>query len=212
MSNLKYGPKVIPLGEEETLASIERWKQNVIYHLRLNEEFRPFLTTQFGKKSRANPNRSLRDETKSESVKNEAGLTRVVTTLIQSKEDKTFTVDLLLDQIANFAPLIPRNDITRDSGSLHDVWQKIRLYHNLEKSGGLMNICWTIKRKPEESPQSLFARLKQSYDDNLICADGLNYIDGPLQEDEEMSPSLHNTVILHWLQLLHPQLRDAVTQ
>lgn len=211
MSNLKFGPKIIPLGEEETLASIERFKQNMLYHLRLNEEFRRFLNTEFGKKCRTSPCRSLTDDTKVETVKNEGGEEEEVLSVVLSKEDQCFTVDLLLDQIANFSPLIPRNDITRDSCSLQEVWQKIRLYHNLEKSGALMNECWSIKRKPDESPQALFARLKQCYDDNLIPADSLHHVGGVLQEDEEMSPSLHNTVILHWLQLLHPQLRETVT-
>ena len=40
----------------------------------------------------------------------------------------------------------------------------------------------------------------------------MKYIDAPLTEDEELSPTLHNTIILQWLDLLHPQLRDLVTQ
>lgn len=209
-SNFKYGPKVVPLAETETLSSIERWRQNVLYLLRLNEEFRPFMgdSVVFGKKSRSHPCRGFTDDTKTE--KNEAD--EDVVTVTVSKEDKCFTVDLMLDQIANFAPLIPRNDITRDSGSLKEVWSKIRLYHNLEKSGALMNDCFNIQRKEDESPQALFARLKQCFDDNLLSAGGLRHVDGPLDEDEEMSPSLMNTVILLWLQLLHPKLRNAVTQ
>ena len=120
-------------------------------------------------------------------------------------------MDILLEQIANFAPTIPRNDIVRDSASVQDVWGKIRLYFNLEKSGALANECWSVKRKPEESPQALFARLKQTYDENLLSSFGLAHVDGPLTEDEEMSPSLHNNIIMHWLNILHPQLRDTVT-
>ena len=211
MSNFKLGPKVQSLGDDESLASIERWKQNIIYHLRLNEEFRPFLTIEFGKKSRLHPNRNLDDDVVIETVQNAAGEDVQVETITLTKEDKCYTVDLFLDQIANFAPLIPRNDIIRDSGSIQEVWQKIRLYYNLEKSGALMNECWSIKKRPDESPQALYARLKQCYDDNLLCANGLDYVDGPLTEDEELTPTLHNSIILHWLQLLHPQLRDAVT-
>lgn len=211
MSNLKLGPKILSLGEEETLSSLERFKQNITYQLRLDPEFRPFLCTVFGKKTRSSPNRDLADDTEVKTEKNGEGQDVQVTTISRSKEDKTFVVDLLLDQIANFAPMIPRNDIVRDSASVQEVWQKIRMYYNLEKSGALMNACWSIKRKPEESPQALYARLKQCYDENLIPAGSLHHVDGPLDEDEEMSPSLHNHVILHWLQLLHPQLRDTVT-
>ena len=211
MSNLKYGPKVIPLGDQETLSSLEQWRQNVLYHLRLNEDFRPFLNKDFGKKTRANPLRGLTDDEEVRTIKNTVGADVLVTTIVQSKEDKCFIVDTLLEQIANFAPTIPRNDIVRDSANLQDVWGKIRLYFNLEKSGALANECWSVKRKPDETPQALFARLKQTYDENLITSHGLAHVDGPLEEDEEMSPSLHSTLILHWLNILHPQLRDAVT-
>ena len=37
-------------------------------------------------------------------------------------------------------------------------------------------------------------------------------VDGPVQKDEDLSPTLLNTIILHWLQVLHPDLRDLVTQ
>lgn len=95
MSNLKYGPKIIPLGEGETLASIERWKQNVVYHLRLNEEFRPFLYTDFGKKSKANPSRALKDFLEVKTVRNKDGEEKQESIVTQTKEDQCFTVDLL---------------------------------------------------------------------------------------------------------------------
>lgn len=210
MSNLKFGPKIVPLSEVETLSSIERWRQNILYHLRLNEEFRQYLKedTEFGKKSKQQPCRLFRDTLQTR--KDNEG--HDVVSVKESKEDKCFIIDLLLDQIANFAPLIPRFDITRESASLQEVWQKVRLYHNLQKSGALMNEIWNMSRKDDELPQALFARLKQCYDDNLITARGLHHVDGVLIEDEEMSPTLYNSVILHWLQLLHPKLRDAVTQ
>ena len=163
------------------------------------------------KKSKVYPSRELTDDTETRTIKNQAGEDVQATIITISKEDKCFTVDTLLEQIANFAPTIPRNDIVKDSASLQDVWGKIRLYFNLEKSGALANECWSVKRKPEESPQALFARLKQIYDENLLTAGELEHVDGPLTEDEEMSPSLHNTIILHWLNILHPQLRDVVT-
>ena len=209
MSNFKAGPKVIPLGEDESISSIERWRQNVIYHLRLDPAFRPYLKdgVKFGKKSKSAPNRQLTDDIKKEKVNGQD-----VDTVVATKEDKCWEVDLMLDQVSNFCPLIPRRDITHDSASLDEVWAKIRLYHNLEKSGALLNECFNIQRKPSETPQALFARLKQSFDDNLMMANSLEHTEGKLEEDEEMSPTLLNTIILRWLELLHPKLRDIVTQ
>lgn len=209
MSNFKSGPKVLPLGEEESISSIERWRQNVLYHLRLDTAFRPFLRdgVVFGKKSKATPHRQCKDDVKTEKVEG----VDVVTVEI-SKEDKCFDIDLMLDQISNFCPLIPRRDITHDSASLKEVWDKIRLYHNLEKSGALLNECFNIQRKAGESPQALFARLKQTFDDNLLMANSLKHTEGKLTEDEEMSPTLLNSIVLIWLQILHPKLRDTITQ
>ena len=134
MANFKYGPKIVPLGENESLNSIERWRQSVIYLLTLNEDFRPFLkdTCEFGKKTKAKPYRNLTDSYKvvkkenGEIEKEEDGSDRVVVS--ESKEDKCYKVDLMLEQIANFCTNIPRYDITRDSSSLSEVWNKIRLF------------------------------------------------------------------------------------
>ena len=63
MATLKYGPKPRNLGEKEDLASLEVWKQNILYGLRLNDEFKPFLQPNFvwGKKSARKPSRNLED-------------------------------------------------------------------------------------------------------------------------------------------------------
>ena len=201
--SLKHGPKARSLTPSETLATFEIWRQNIIYGLRLNHDFRPYLVDGFewGRKSRLKPTRNLTDVPEVKDV-----------SPARSKEDQVVDVDLLLDQIANYAPMIPRNDIVRDCGSLDEVWQKIRLYYNLQSTGSLLNECFNIKRQPEETPQALYARLKQSFDENLITRNGLTHVDGKLTEDEEMSPTLHCTIVLLWLQLLHPKLRDLVTQ
>ena len=81
-----------------------------------------------------------------------------------------------------------------------------------------MNDVWNFERKrdpvtkKEEDPMSLWSRLKQAYDDNLIAKNSLIYKDETLTEDEELSPTLHCVIILHWMNLLHPGLRDLVTQ
>ena len=209
MSNLKHGPKVRCLTQNETLATLESWKNNVLYGLRLNPDFKPYLheTCIFGRKTRNKPNRDLADDIKVEVINDQD-----VTTVLKAKEDKSVEVDWLLDQVANYAPNIPRNDITKDSKSLNEVWQKIRQYYNKQQAGSLLNDVWNVKREIEETPQALFGRMKQLYDDNLLTTDGLQYVEGRVDEDEELSPTLHNTIILHWLQVLHPELRDRITQ
>ena len=128
-------------------------------------------------------------------------------------EMKCVVVDQMLEQISNWTlKVIPRNDVTRDCDSLESVWHKLRLFFNMDVTGSLLNEVWNETRKPGESPQMFYVRLKQLYDDNLLRANGLSHVDGPIEEDEELSPTLHNTIILHWLNILHPKLRDLVSQ
>ena len=198
VSRLGAGIKIL----EEPLRSIqefESWRHSVIFNLRLDGEFRPYLAEGFvfGAKTRSKPSRDLRDTTGDHA---------------KSKELKCQEVDLMLEHIAQYCPKIPFNDIAKDCASLDEVWQVVRLHSNIETSGALLNNAWNITRLPNESPQALYSRLKQAYDDNLIRKSTIKYKDQVLTEDEEMTPTLHCTIILHWLQILHPKLRDLVTQ
>ena len=131
--SLKHGPKPRSLTPHESINSIEIWKNNVLYGLRLNVDFRPYLVDGFvwGKKSTRRPTRSLSDSV-SHIDEYEHPQTKIKVEahdeITKAKEDKALEVDLMLDQIANFAECIPRNDIVRDSASLEEVWQKIKLF------------------------------------------------------------------------------------
>ena len=197
--SIKLGPKLRQLLPVESLSSLESWRQNVLYNLSLDKSFSGFLVEGFvfGKKSRQRPDRELTDDTDAN------GLTA---------RAKCIQIDMMLEQIANWANVIARNDIVRDCESLDKVWQVIRLFYNLQTTGSLLNEAWNIKRAQDETPQALYSRIKQLYDDNLLKKGGLKHIDGPVNDDEEMSPTLHNTIVLHWLQVLHPRMRELVTQ
>ena len=149
--NLHHGPKIRPLSSKEPIQSIESWKSTVIYGLRLNQDFIPYLQEGviFGRKSRTQPTRELEDSTRTETytvIVSGEEAQRERTVLVQSKEDKAAVVDLLLDQVANYAPVIPRNDIIKDAKSLNEVWVKIKQYYNIQPSGSLLNDVWNVKR------------------------------------------------------------------
>ena len=204
MSKFQLGPKLTELPKTLTFPQFETWKQNILYHLSLNEDFRPYLHLNFGKKTKHSSLRNLRDDVNDKGELDPRGATA---------ETKCIIVDQLLEQLSNWTlNIIPRNDVTRDCASLEAVWQKLRLYYNMESTGSLLNEVWNVVREPDETPQALYSRLKQMYDDNLLRSNGLHHVDGPLAEDEELSPTLHNTIILHWLNILHPKLRDVVSQ
>ena len=217
--NIHHGPKLKPLTTNESLSSLEVFKSNILYGLRLNPDFRDYLEDGviFGKKTRANPSRDLVDIFKEREVivENEATKERKVRKekyLHKSKEERCRDVDLLLEQVANYCPHVPRTDITKDCRSVKEVFNTIRVFYNKQITGASLNEVWNIRRELDESPQVLFARIKQLYLDNLLTTDGLHHVEGRVDEDEEMSPTLLNTIVLHWLQILHPNLRDLVTQ
>ena len=200
-SRLKQGPGIKSLEEPfKSIQEFENWKHSVLYSLRLDGDYKEWLkpNAQFGKKTAHKPHRDLKDVG--------TGTERV------TAETRCNDVDFMLEQIAQYCPKIPHNDIVKDCGSLDDVWQVVRQHSNIETSGALLNDCWNLTRNPNETPQALYSRIKQHYDDNLIRKNTLHYKGAALTADEEMSPTLHCTIILHWLNVLHPKLRDRVTQ
>ena len=204
MSQFQLGPRLEVLQPRESFAKFETWRQNILYHLSQNAGFQAYLTVIFGKKTRAKPNRDLKTDLKPDGDVDPSG---------KSAATKCIQVDMMMEQISNWClNVVPRNDITRDCESIDAVWQKLRLFYNMETTGSLLNDTWGVVREPDETPQALYSRLKQLYDDNLLKKDGLKHVDGRLEEDEDLSPTLHNTIVLQWMNILHPKLRDTVTQ
>ena len=59
----------------------------------------------------------------------------------------------------------------------------------------------------------MFQRLQSFVEDNLLCSDGSIRHYGELPaEDEEISPSLENFIVLTWLRLIHKDLPGLVKQ
>ena len=141
MPNLHYGPKIKQLSNKETLQSIESWKSIVLYGLRLNPEFKPYLDSEFGRKSRNYQLKQLTDDTTT--TTDVDGKTEIQVITVSSAE-KCEIVDLLLNQVANYASTVPRNDIVKESKSLKEVWTKIKLQYNQQQPGSLLNDCWNM--------------------------------------------------------------------
>ena len=144
--SIQLGPKLKQLSSRETLNSIETWKNNILYNLSLNPNFAPYLKVgfKFGKKTKDKPSRDLTDSVGDDAL---------------SKEAKCITVDMMLTQVANWAEVIPRNDIVKNCETLDQIWQVIRLYYNLQTTGSLLNETWNLTRQPDETPQALYSRL-----------------------------------------------------
>ena len=99
-------PKQWALGKAETI-TFNAWKDNLLYILSLESKFAPFLVenASWTKYSSTDPNRGYTDD---------AGVTGTPPTGLR-KEEKVKNLNLFLGQIANYATIISRNQIVRNS-------------------------------------------------------------------------------------------------
>ena len=117
----------------------------------------------------------------------------------------------MLRQIANYCPVISRNTIVKNPTSLSDIWQSIRSHYGFQSSRAHFLDFSDIKLEPNERPRDLFQRLMAFVEDNLLAGNGgiTHHLENP-KEDEDLSPSLENFVVLHWLSLVNKDLPRLV--
>ena len=125
---------------------------------------------------------------------------------------KAASLELMLGQLANFCPVISRNRIIKASTALSDIWQAIRLHFGFQSTGGYFLDIANIKLEPNERPEDLFQRITAAVEDNLLTtAGGITHHGEAVLEDEDVTPSLENFVLL-WLRLIHPDLPALIKQ
>ena len=196
-------PKQWKLTTRETSNSYTIWKENLIYTLSLDPAFQPFLDDNVTWRTSTDPTpcRGFTDTPATE--------TRPVVT----KESKVATLNLMLGQIANFATVISRNQIVKNSTSLHDIWDKIRQHYGFNNTGSRFLDLVNIKLEADERHEDLYQRLVSFFDDNLLTTEGrIIHHSSVVQRDEEISPTLENVVVLMWLQRIHVGLPNLVKQ
>ena len=195
-------PKQWSLTKNETITSFESWRQNLIYSLSLDASFAPFLITgvTWLKKIRTNPRRGFTDD---------ATGSRNGRTAAQ----KVAHLDLMLGQIANFCPVISRSTITKNSTSIDNIWQSIRAHYGFQSTGAHFIDLMNIKLKVDERPEDLYQRLMAFVEDSLLLTtSGLNHHGEAPTEDEELTPTLENLIVLFWLHLINSNLPGLVKQ
>ena len=69
-----------------------------------------------------------------------------------------------------------------------------------------------IKYDADERPEDLYQRIYMFFEDNLVKAGTLSHNGETVDQDEEMSPTVENTITWYWLSLLHPGLPQLVKQ
>ena len=78
----------------------------------------------------------------------------------------------MLDQIANFCPVISRTSIVKNSTCISSVWQVIRSRYGFQATGAGFLDFIKIKLEVDERPEDLFQRLMSLTEDNLLVANG----------------------------------------
>lgn len=175
MAHTNRAPKQWQLTRTESITTFEAWRQNLQYTLSLDPNFATFLVdgTTWGRKTAANPLRGFTDDG------GEGGRTAA---------QKVAQLELMLGQIANYCPIIARNTIVRNSVSINNIWQSIRLHFGFQSTGGHFLDLDQIHLEPNERPEDLYQRLSSFVDDNLLKGGGLITHHGEVpDQDEELT-------------------------
>ena len=175
-------PKQWSLSRNETVNSFENWKQNLLYTISLDTNFSPYLEEgkTWAKKSKTTPLRNFVDDGEG-----------VPQAQRKTAQQKCATLDLMLEQIANFCPIIARNTIIKISKSLNDIWQAIRLHYGFQNIGDHFLDFSNMHLEPDERPEDLYQRLVAFVEDNLLVKDGgITHHGTPIDDDEELTPTL----------------------
>ena len=151
MSTLR-APKQRALTKAENINTFECWRQMLLYNLALDANFGPFLAHKatWSKQSKLKTYRGFTDK--------KDGL---------AAAQQSVMLDLLLGQIANFCPVISRQTICKNSTSLSDIWQSIRLHYGFQTSGAHLLDFTHIELETDERPEDLYERLRAFIEDNL---------------------------------------------
>ena len=202
-SNRFAAPKQWTLTEHETLISFESWKNNLTFTLQLDERFATFLNdnTKWLKATRKKADkRGFEDDA-------EGSTPRVLAAA------KCSNLELMLGQISNFCPIISRRQIINDTTSIGSVWQTIKLHFGFQNSGSNFIDFASIKFEPPERHETLYQRMLSFVENNLLTTDGgITHKGAKLGEDEDLTPTLENLIILLWLKEVHPNLPNTVKQ
>ena len=203
MAHSYKAPKQWALPSDATVNQFEAWKNNLIFTLSLDKVNTNFLKddSTWRKQTKSTTNRGFTDD--AEPVPADQRLTGA---------QKASALNLMLGQIANYAP-INRSTIVKNSTSLKDVWKAIRQHLGFQANGARVLDLADMGLKPGERPEELYQRLLAFMDDNLMKTDGgVKHLNEDITEDEEVTPSLENYIVVQWLKILHKDLPKLIKQ
>jgi hypothetical protein len=191
---MSRGAKPWKLTEEETFSSFSSWKNNLVFNLRKEKDFKQFLKedapTEWESLTSQNPKRGF------------AG---------GQAEETATNLNSMLGYIASYSPSFLATDIEKNCTSIDSVWQCIREYFRFGQSEVQFMKLLTITREENERPQRLYQRILAHLQDNLLQKDSKLKHNGKIAtKNEDMSPTIERIAVLRWLELLHPKIPALV--
>ena len=134
-------PKQWSFTTNKSISSIEPWENNLRYILPLDSNFATFLTYRatWQKKTNASPLHGFTDDSK-----------EVPTIQRCTASQKVTHLQMMLGQIANYAPIISCNTIVHNSTSLNGVWQAIQQHYGFQSTGSRFLDLANIKLKSDQ--------------------------------------------------------------
>ena len=100
----------------------------------------------------------------------------------------------------------------KNSTSLEYIWQTIRQHFGFQATSAQFINFSDIHLALDERPEDLYQCLKAFVEDSLLYANGLTHHGEHVPEDEELTATLENFVVLTCLRLIHPSLPRLVKQ
>ena len=110
---------------------------------------------------------------------------------VKTAEVKVVELEMMLQLIAVYAPIISRRTIIEDSTYLESIWSEIREHYGFLVTGSRWLDVEEIALKPDERLQDLYQRLSSFIDDNLLRKDGsLTHNGKDIKKDEVRTPMI----------------------
>ena len=121
MSFKAFKPRKLEvLSENETIASVNSWQQNIEFYLASCNDFSIFLASDFTWGLKSTTNRGLTDDTTGDNRKNAA--------------QKCYILNHMLGLIISYCPENIRLEIERKATSLKWIWARVRRHYGFSKS------------------------------------------------------------------------------
>ena len=216
-NNLRnIAPTQWALTEQETIISFNSWRSNLLYILNLNPAFAIFLRPGITWTQRVRDpldTRGFDNDTIADDAEGAAEGAIIPDPNGYTAIQKVANLELCLGQIANFAPIIYRDTIEKESISIDSIWKAIKLHYGFQTSGGNFIDFVNIKHSPPERAETLFQRMLTFIGNNLLSPNsGILHKGRAVAEEEDITPTIENLIVLLWLRELHPNLPNIVKQ